>query len=192
MTRSINLTAAVFLSAVLGACASTQPGGDAGKPAAGAASGAEARAADSASPQGGAQSSAQSQGQSGSLARAGSQSGGAVAGMPSQRSIYYDFDNYSVKGEYSSIVQANAAYLKDHSGAKVRIEGNCDERGSRSYNLALGQRRADAVKKAIELLGVSDKRIESVSYGEEKPKARGADETAWAQNRRSDLVYSGN
>jgi peptidoglycan-associated lipoprotein len=71
----------------------------------------------------------------------------------------------------------------------VRVEGNADERGSKEYNLALGQRRAEGVAKAMELLGVSDKRIEAVSYGEEKPKAKGHDEQAWAQNRRSDIVY---
>jgi peptidoglycan-associated lipoprotein len=188
MTRSIHLTAAVLVTAMLGACASTQPGGDAAKPAAGATGGAEASAATAnGAPQAGVQSSAQAQSQ----ARAGSQSA-AVAGMPSQRSVFYEFDKYTVKNEYTPLVQANAEYLKDHSSAKVRIEGNCDERGSRSYNLALGQRRADAVRKAIELLGVSDKRIETVSYGEEKPKANGHEETAWSQNRRSDLVYSGN
>jgi len=187
MTRSIHLTAAVLVTAMLGACASTQPGGDAGKPA--AAAGAQANAT---GPQAGAQSSSQAGSQTAqSQAQAGSQSA-AVAGMPSQRSVFYDFDKYTLRSEYTPLVQANAEYLKDHSSAKVRIEGNCDERGSRSYNLALGQRRADAVKKAIELLGVSDKRIETVSYGEEKPKAKGHDESAWSENRRSDLVYSGN
>jgi peptidoglycan-associated lipoprotein len=192
MTRSIHLTAAVLVTAVLGACASTQPGGDAAKPAAGATGGTEASAATAnGAPQAGAQSPAQAQSQAQSQARAGSQSAG-VAGMPSQRSVFYEFDNYTVKSEFTPLVQANAEYLKDHSSAKVRIEGNCDERGSRSYNLALGQRRADAVRKAIELLGVSGKRIETVSYGEEKPQANGHDESAWAKNRRSDLVYSGN
>jgi peptidoglycan-associated lipoprotein len=190
MTRSIHLTAAVLVTAMLGACASTQPGGDAGKPA--AAAGAQANATNATGPQAGAQSSSQAGSQATqSQGQAGSQSA-AVAGMPSQRSVFYDFDKYTLRSEYTPLVQANAEYLKDHSSAKVRIEGNCDERGSRSYNLALGQRRADAVKKAIELLGVADKRIEAVSYGEEKPKAKGHDENAWSQNRRSDLVYSGN
>ncbi len=187
MNRSIILTAAVLVTAMLGACASTKPAGDAGTPA--AAAGAQANSANATSPQSAQSPQAGSEAQS--QAQNGSQSA-AMAGMPSQRSVYYDFDKYAVKSDYTPLVQANAEYLKDHSSAKVRIEGNCDERGSRSYNLALGQRRADAVKKAIELLGVSAKRIESVSYGEEKPKAKGHDETAWAQNRRSDLVYSGN
>ncbi len=188
MTRSIYLTAAVLVSAMLGACQSTQPTGEAGKPAA-AATGTQANATGAGGPQG-----TQSSTQQGSETQSQSQGsqGMAMAGMPSQRSVFYDFDKYAVRSEYTGLVQANAEYLKDHSGAKVRIEGNCDERGSRSYNLALGQRRADAVKKAIELLGVADKRIEAVSYGEEKPKAKGHDEAAWSQNRRSDLVYSGN
>ena len=109
-----------------------------------------------------------------------------------KRSIYYDFDSALLKDEYKAIVKAHAKNLANDPSLKVTVEGNCDERGSRSYNLALGQRRADAVKKAIELLGVADKRIEAVSYGEEKPKAKGHDENAWSQNRRSDLVYSGN
>ena len=72
----------------------------------------------------------------------------------------------------------------------IRVEGNCDERGSREYNLALGQRRADSLRKAMVLLGVSDKRIETISWGEEKPRALGHDEAAWAQNRRDDIIYT--
>lgn len=107
----------------------------------------------------------------------------------SKRSIYYDFDKSDIKGEYKPLVQAHAGYLTGHRGAKVRIEGNCDERGSREYNLALGQRRADSVKTAMKLLGATDGQIDTVSWGEEKPKASGHDEAAWAENRRSDIVY---
>jgi peptidoglycan-associated lipoprotein len=108
-----------------------------------------------------------------------------------KRSIYYDFDRYDVQDEYSPIVEAHAQFLLQHPDVKVRVEGNCDERGSTEYNLALGQRRADGVKRAFTILGVPASRIETVSFGEEKPKALGTDEEAYAQNRRSDIVYPG-
>ncbi len=107
-----------------------------------------------------------------------------------KRSVYYDFDKSDLKPEYRPLVEAHSGYMREHAAATVRIEGNCDERGSREYNLALGQRRADGVKKALELLGVPDQRIETTSWGEEKPKAAGHDEAAWAQNRRSDIIYT--
>ncbi len=106
-----------------------------------------------------------------------------------KRSVYYPFDVYVVQDADKPVVQAHAAYLRDHSNRKVRLEGNCDERGSSEYNLALGQRRADGVKKLLELGGVQDSQIETISYGEEKPKAIGHDESAWSQNRRTDINY---
>jgi len=106
-----------------------------------------------------------------------------------KRSIYYDFDKSQIKDEFKPLIQAHAGYLTDHRATKVRIEGNCDERGSREYNLALGQRRADSVKAALKLLGAAEDQIDTVSWGEEKPKATGHDEAAWAENRRSDIVY---
>jgi peptidoglycan-associated lipoprotein len=109
----------------------------------------------------------------------------------SQRSVYFDFDSNVVKDEYRALVQAHAKYMVDKKDAKVRIEGNCDERGSREYNLALGQRRAEAVKKVMTVLGVQDGRIETVSFGEEKPADPGHDEAAWAKNRRGDIRYVG-
>jgi len=109
----------------------------------------------------------------------------------SKRSIYYDFDAYNIKEEFQHLVEAHGKFLLEHKDFKVRIEGNCDERGSREYNLALGQRRADSVKKAMTLLGVTPKQIQTVSFGAEKPKAPGHDEEAWAENRRSDIVYIG-
>ncbi|MEO5692381.1 MAG: peptidoglycan-associated lipoprotein Pal [Usitatibacter sp.] len=109
----------------------------------------------------------------------------------SKRSVYFDLDSNSVKDEYRGMVQAHSRYLGDKRDSKVRIEGNCDERGSREYNLALGQRRAEAVKKVMTVLGVSEGRIETTSYGEEKPMAQGHDEQAWAQNRRADIKYAG-
>ena len=107
-----------------------------------------------------------------------------------KKSVYYGFDKYDVTPEYRPLVEAHAKYMVTHPSSTVRIEGNCDERGSREYNLALGQRRADGVKKIMELLGVPDARIETTSWGEEKPKAKGHDEAAWAENRRSDIIYT--
>jgi peptidoglycan-associated lipoprotein len=109
----------------------------------------------------------------------------------SKRSVYFDFDSNVVKDEYRGVVQAHAKYMVDKKDSSIRIEGNCDERGSREYNLALGQRRAEAVKKVMTVLGVQESRIETVSFGEEKPAAAGHDEAAWAQNRRGDIKYAG-
>ena len=109
----------------------------------------------------------------------------------SKRSVYFDYDSNAVKDEYRGLVTAHSRYLADKRDSRIRIEGNCDERGSREYNLALGQRRAESVKKVMTVLGVSDGRIETTSYGEEKPVAMGHDEAAWAQNRRADIKYSG-
>lgn len=109
----------------------------------------------------------------------------------SKRSVYFDFDSNAVKDEYRNMIQAHARYLNDNRSRNIKIEGNCDERGSREYNLALGQRRAEAVKKVITVLGVADGRIETVSFGEEKPKNPGHDEAAWAENRRADIRYNG-
>ena len=107
----------------------------------------------------------------------------------SQRSIYFDLDKYDVKDEYKDLVAAHAKYLNANKGFKVLIQGNTDERGSREYNLSLGQKRAESVKRSLTLLGVKDDQIESVSLGEEKPKNAGHDETAWAENRRADILY---
>ena len=107
----------------------------------------------------------------------------------SQRSVYFDLDSYEVKGEYKDLVAAYAKYLVANKGFKVLVQGNTDERGSREYNLSLGQKRADAVKRSLTLLGVQEGQIESVSLGEEKPKDAGHDESAWAQNRRADILY---
>ena len=111
--------------------------------------------------------------------------------MLAQRSIYYDFDQFDVKDQYRGLVEAHAKYLRENPGTKILIQGNTDERGSREYNVGLGQRRSDGVKKMLVLLGARDNQIESVSLGEEKPQAEGHDESAWAKNRRSDILYSG-
>lgn len=113
---------------------------------------------------------------------------GSVLG---KRSIYYDYDSYSIKEEYVPVIDAHSKLLMQHTDLKIAVQGNCDDRGSREYNLALGQRRADSVKRAMVLLGVGDKQIETVSFGAEKPVAFGQDEESWAKNRRSDIVYPG-
>ena len=112
-------------------------------------------------------------------------------GVLAQRSIFYDLDQYDIKDQYKALVEAHARYLRDNPKAKMLIQGNTDERGSREYNVALGQRRSDGVKKMLLLLGAKEDQIESVSLGEEKPRSEGHDEQAWAQNRRSDILYQG-
>ncbi|HYD59217.1 MAG TPA: peptidoglycan-associated lipoprotein Pal [Noviherbaspirillum sp.] len=110
-------------------------------------------------------------------------------GILAKRSVYFDFDSFIVKDEFKPVVEAHSKYLSANKGRKILIQGNTDERGGREYNLALGQKRAEAVRKSMSLLGVSDAQMEAVSFGEEKPKAQGSDEAAWAENRRADIVY---
>jgi peptidoglycan-associated lipoprotein len=107
----------------------------------------------------------------------------------SKRNIYFDFDSDAVKAEYRSLLEAHAKYLLAHNSAKVILQGNTDERGTREYNLSLGQRRSVAVKKSLNLLGVQDAQIETVSFGEEKAAEGCADEACAKQNRRVDVVY---
>jgi peptidoglycan-associated lipoprotein len=107
-----------------------------------------------------------------------------------QRSVYFDFDVFTIKPQYNSVLEQHAAYLKAHPELQVRLEGNADERGGREYNLALGQKRSESVKRALTTLGAGAGQQEAVSFGEEKPKATGHDEAAWAENRRVDIVYS--
>jgi peptidoglycan-associated lipoprotein len=108
---------------------------------------------------------------------------------PVERSVYFNYDEASVLARYDAMLLANAAYLKEHSGADVEVQGNCDERGSREYNLALGARRAEQVKRALEAGGVQGKRIHALSFGKEKPIALGQDEESYSKNRRADIVY---
>jgi peptidoglycan-associated lipoprotein len=109
----------------------------------------------------------------------------------SKRSIYFDYDRFDIKPEYRDLVAAHAKFLTNNRQFRMLIQGNTDDRGSREYNLALGQKRADAVKKQLVLLGAREEQVESVSLGEEKPKNLGQNEAAWAENRRGDLLYSG-
>jgi peptidoglycan-associated lipoprotein len=109
----------------------------------------------------------------------------------SKRSVYFDFDKFDVKDEYRPLVEAHAKYLRENPGAKVLIQGNADERGSREYNVGLGQRRSDAVKRMMTLLGVKESQIEAVSLGEEKPVCAEHGEDCWAKNRRDDILHAG-
>ena len=106
-----------------------------------------------------------------------------------QRSVYFDLNEYTVQTKYQKTLSAHASYLKANPKQKMIIQGNTDERGTAEYNLALGQRRSDAIRKSLNLMGVSDDQIEAVSFGKEKPKAEGDNEAAWAENRRADIVY---
>ena len=109
----------------------------------------------------------------------------------SKRSIYFDYDKFEVRADYKDLVAAHAKFLANNRQFKMLVQGNTDERGSREYNLALGQKRADAVKKMLVLMGAREEQVESVSLGEEKPKNEGRNEAAWAENRRGDMLYSG-
>ncbi len=109
----------------------------------------------------------------------------------SKRSVYFDYDSFAIKDEFKPLVEAHGKFLVANPKMKMLIQGNADERGSREYNLALGQKRAEALRKMLALLGVKEEQIEAVSLGEEKPKNVGHDETAWTENRRDDMLYTG-
>ncbi len=166
------------LATLLGACASSVKLDDvpvedkSGKPVAAAGSG-------SASPVG-----------AGSVAAVNiDKSAADAAGPLGARMVYFDYDSYIVKSEYQAVIDAQARYLKADKNRKSMIEGHTDERGGREYNLALGQKRSEAVRQALSLLGVAETQVEAVSYGKEKPAAAGADETAFSKNRRAEIVY---
>ncbi|KAA1283979.1 peptidoglycan-associated lipoprotein [Alcaligenes faecalis] len=138
--------------------------------------------------------------QSGSGSTGGTGSDSASAGqimdpfnpqspLAQQRSVFFDYDSYVVNDQYRGLVEMHASYLSSHPQQTVRIEGNTDERGGAEYNLALGQRRSDAVARILGLLGVSNSQIEAVSFGKERPKALGNTEADYAENRRADIVY---
>ncbi|MGH8854426.1 MAG: peptidoglycan-associated lipoprotein Pal [Telluria sp.] len=110
-------------------------------------------------------------------------------GVLANRSVYFDYDSFVVREDGKPVVSNHSGYLTKNNGRKVLIQGNTDERGGTEYNLALGQKRAEAVRRSMAALGVSDSQMEAVSLGEEKPKATGSDEAAWAENRRADIVY---
>ncbi len=106
-----------------------------------------------------------------------------------EKIVYFDYDSFIIKPEFQSTIEAHAQVLKSNTRAKISLEGQTDERGGREYNLALGQKRADAVRQSLTLLGVGTSQIETVSFGEEKPAVQGADESAFAKNRRAEFFY---
>jgi peptidoglycan-associated lipoprotein len=134
-----------------------------------------------------------------SAAGVGGTATGAAPGNPlkdpssplSKRIVYFDFDSYIVKDEYKPMIEAHGHYLQANRNARMTIQGNTDERGSREYNIALGQRRADALKKMLILYGATEIQIETVSFGKEKPRRDGHDEASWTENRRDEIVFAG-
>jgi peptidoglycan-associated lipoprotein len=111
--------------------------------------------------------------------------------LSQKRSVYFDYDQFVIKDEFKATVEVHAKYLQGNRALRVILQGNTDERGTREYNIALGQKRSDAVKKLMVLLGATEIQIETVSFGKEKPRREGHDETSWAENRRVDIVYVG-
>ncbi|MRD48488.1 peptidoglycan-associated lipoprotein Pal [Caenimonas koreensis] len=105
------------------------------------------------------------------------------------RLVYFDYDSYVVKPEFQRLIEAHAAWMKANPSRRANLEGHTDERGGREYNLALGQRRSEAVRRSLTLLGVPDSQVEAVSFGKEKPAVPGSGEEAWAKNRRVEIVY---
>ena len=141
--------------------------------------------------------SAQSAGAGVATVTAGSASGSGIAALTdpnnilSKRSVFFDFDSYVIKQEARPLVEAHARFLVQNPQMRMLIQGNTDERGSREYNLALGQKRADVVKQALMLLGAKEAQVESVSLGEEKPRCEDRTEACYGENRRGDMLYSG-
>jgi peptidoglycan-associated lipoprotein len=123
---------------------------------------------------------------------AGGAAPGAAAGVaalaaPAQRVVYFDFDSFAIRDDFKPLIEGHARVLARDGARRMTIEGHTDERGGREYNLALGQKRAEAVARSLLLLGVSERQLEAVSFGEERPAAQGSDESAWARNRRAEL-----
>ncbi|GAC1459156.1 MAG: peptidoglycan-associated lipoprotein Pal [Steroidobacteraceae bacterium] len=122
-------------------------------------------------------------------ANAEDEAAGPQGGLLATRVVYFDFDSSEVRGAGAELVAAHARYLAANPGTRVRLEGHTDERGTREYNIGLGERRAQAVRRALMLQGALDGQLSTVSYGEERPAAAGHDEAAWAKNRRVEIVY---
>jgi peptidoglycan-associated lipoprotein len=138
------------------------------------------------SPSGGASTSGSDLGGDANGGRGGA---GDATGPLARKVIYFDFDKSEIKPEYAPIVKASAQTLTERPAIKVKLEGNTDQRGTREYNIGLGERRAQAVRRALMLQGVAETQITTVSFGAERPAAEGDDESAWSQNRRVELVY---
>jgi peptidoglycan-associated lipoprotein len=178
MSEKVSMHRLMVVLLLVGACAL---GACASKPSKPATSG----------EQGMASGGAEGAGASNANAGAGSddEAAGPQAGLLAKRTVYFDFDSSEIKGEGTDIVAAHAKYLAANPGTRVRLEGHTDERGSREYNIGLGERRAQSVRRALLLQGAADTQISTVSYGEERPAVPGHDEAAWAKNRRVEIVY---
>jgi len=120
----------------------------------------------------------------------GSGTGADATGPLARKVIYFDFDKSEIKPEFADLIAAHARNLTSHPNLRLKLEGNTDERGTREYNIGLGERRAQAVRRALMLQGVAESQLTTVSFGAERPAAEGDDEAAWAQNRRVELVYA--
>ena len=178
MHKTVVLWIAVISASLLAGCSSHKP-----RNAAGAASGTSSAVPADQSLAKGADMSGAGNG------AAGAGVAGPTSGQLQNRAIYFDFDSSDVKAEYEGLIAAHAHYLAANTSTRVRLEGNTDERGSREYNIGLGERRAQAVRRALMLQGVADSQIATVSYGEERPAVTGHTEEAWSHNRRVDIVY---
>jgi peptidoglycan-associated lipoprotein len=170
------------MAALVGACASVDEPGTSATSAAPVSDAAQAPAATSATRQADRRGTSNNP----SMSKTGTPS--IKIGAPGKNSVYFDYDRDDIKPEFRAVMEKHAEYLRAHPEVRGRIEGNADERGSREYNLALGQRRAEAVTNNLRLLGVPDSRLEAVSYGEEKPRSTGHEDASWAENRRGDLL----
>ena len=125
------------------------------------------------------------------VAPVAAETGGNTAAGPVNvgRLAYFDYDSNAIKPEFQALIESHARFLKANNSRRIAVEGHTDERGGREYNLALGQRRAEAVRRALGLLGVADNQVEAVSFGKEKPADAASNESAWAKNRRAEIVY---
>jgi peptidoglycan-associated lipoprotein len=179
MSEKLSMHRVTIVLLLVGACAL---GACAGKPSKPAESGEQGMANSGAEGAGAANSNASGGGGEEEIA-------GPQAGLLAKRIVYFDFDSSEIKGEGTDIVAAHAKYLAANPNTRVRLEGHTDERGSREYNIGLGERRAQAVRRALLLQGAADAQISTVSYGEERPAVPGHDEAAWAKNRRVEFVY---
>ena len=176
--KGFTTVAAVTLAGFLGACSTTTTTPTAPMTGATTSAATSPKASGSSTAAGSAQSSL----------RASTMTPPSV--LPVERSVYFAFDDATIAQDYVSIIEKHGKYLSASPSAKVKIEGNADERGSAEYNLALGQKRAEATMKALRLWGVRPSQMEATSWGEEHPRAKGDDEKAYSQNRRADIVYS--
>ena len=179
---------AAFAAVVLAGC-STTPTTESGAPVDDKSGASSARPSTGASTSGAGTGGVAGSNQGGGIGGAGASALRDPNNILSKRSVYFDFDSFSVKDEFKPLVEAHARYLQQNRTARMTVQGNTDERGSREYNIALGQKRAEAAKRMMTLLGAQEQQVETVSFGKEKPKAGGHDETSWSENRRSDIVY---